>query len=60
MTEKKWTPNLSKYDRPTCIICGERITTEDFIASKQRKGGVLFAHAHCFEKEQQELKEGKG
>lgn len=60
MTEKKWAPTLSKYDHPTCIICGERITSEDFIASKQRKGRVVFVHADCFAKEQKELKEGKG
>lgn len=57
MTEKKWAPTLSRYDHPTCIICSERIQTQDFIASKPRKGPVMFVHTDCFEKEQRELEE---
>lgn len=43
-----------------CVICREQVTAPPFVASKPRKGSVIYAHTSCFEKEQKELKEGHG
>lgn len=50
---------LPKYERVFCTICQEQVMAPPFIASKPRRGSVIYAHTSCFEKEQKELKEGK-
>jgi hypothetical protein len=53
---EKWTPPQPKFcDR--CVICGEKIEGQGFIASKpRRKGSTIYAHTRCFEEEQKGAK----
>lgn len=55
-----WEPKIPKYGKVYCVICTEQVTAPPFVASKPRRGPVIYAHTSCFEKEQKELKEGKG
>lgn len=59
--EGEWKARIPKYDRVHCIICREQVTNDQpFIASKQRRGGTtIYAHFECFQKEQEERKEGR-
>lgn len=52
MNGEKWTPTLPSCAR--CIICGGLITGMSFMASKPRRGPILYAHTQCFEEEQKE------
>lgn len=48
-------PKLPMHCR--CAICHEKVTEGDrFIWSKPRRGGLIVAHAECWEREQQEIK----
>lgn len=59
MTEENWKPTLPTNGCACCVICGERITSSEFIAAKPRRGPTTYAHTYCFENEQTELREGK-
>lgn len=52
-----WEPRIPKYDKVYCVICLEQVTAPPFVASKPRKGSIIYAHTACFEKEQKEWKE---
>ena len=54
-----WEPKIPKYERVFCIICREQVTAPPFVASKPRKGPIIYAHTECFMKEQKEWKEGR-
>lgn len=46
-------PNIIKLqDHARCVICGEPITAPPFVASKPRRGAVVYAHTICLEQEQ--------
>lgn len=59
MTPGGWKPKLPWRLEPRCIICGEKITDQEFIASKPHKGPTIYAHRDCFEKEQEDRKAGR-
>lgn len=59
MTPGNWKPKLPEWSDARCIICGEKINGPEYIASKPRKGPIIYAHTHCYEKEQEDRKEGK-
>ena len=50
MSNKEWTPkipDLYSGDRH-CVVCGEKVMAERFVASKPRRGkGLIIAHTHC-------------
>lgn len=48
-----WNPRLP-LRCPICTICGERVLTPPFVASKPRKGTTIYAHTACLEQEQKE------
>ncbi len=57
MSEEQKKPKLPD-PAPCCIICREKVTGPQFIASKPRRGPTMYAHTHCFEEEQKAQKEG--
>ena len=50
MSNKEWKPkipDLYSGDRH-CVVCGEKVMAERFVASKPRRGkGLIIAHTHC-------------
>lgn len=47
MSDKEWTPKLPIGDC-RCVVCGEKVLAQPFIASKPRRGkGLIIAHTHC-------------
>lgn len=59
MKQGGWKPKLPEWSDARCIICGEKITDQEFIASKPHKGPTIYAHSHCYEKEQEDRKAGR-
>lgn len=56
MSSKPWEPRIPSYPRPYCAICKEAVTAPPFVASKPRKGPIIYIHTECFAKEQAEWK----
>lgn len=54
---EKWEPKIPRTGTVFCAICREPVTAPPFVASKPRRGPIIYIHTACFEKEQRELKE---
>ena len=43
---KEWQPKLPKQ-KPYCTVCGEPVTAPPFIATKPKRGTLIYAHTAC-------------